>query len=338
MADRIRIGILGAARIAPAAIVKPAKHVSEADLVSVAARDPGRAASFATKHAIPAAHVSYEALVADPDVDAVYIPLPNGLHAEWATRALESGKHVLCEKPLTNNAREALTLEALAEAKGLRLMEAFHYRYHPVAKRMLEIVESGELGSLETVETWVCFPLPRFSDIRYQYDLGGGALMDAGCYAVHMARLLGGADPEVVGAQAKLRGPDIDRAMRAELRFDGGHKGTVTCSMWSRDLLHIGIRVTGSNGTLRVFNPLMPHMYHRISVSTGAGSRGRGRGRGPSRVEHLSKRPTYEFQLEAFCSAVLRGEEPLTPPSDSVSNMKVIDAIYQAAGMRLRGT
>ena len=140
-------------------------------------------------------HDSYAALLADPDIDAIYNPLPNGLHAEWTIAALEAGKHVLCEKPFTANAKEAEDVAAVATRTGLVVMEAFHYRYHPLAQRMREIVESGELGTIRRVETALCFPLPKFSDIRYQYDLAGGATMDVGTYTVHMARLLGARSP-----------------------------------------------------------------------------------------------------------------------------------------------
>ena len=141
---------------------------------------------------------------------------------------------MLCEKPFTANAEEAEAVAAVATRTGLVVMEAFHYRYHPLAHRMREIVASGELGTLERVEAALCFPLPKFSDIRYQYDLAGGATMDVGTYTVHIVRMLAGEEPTVVSAEAKLRTPDVDRAMRAELSFPSGHTGSVLCSMWSQ--------------------------------------------------------------------------------------------------------
>src|SRR5215467_4914081 len=177
----VRIGILGAARIAPAAVIKPAQTVGDAMIGAVAARDRTRADAFASKHGIPRVHASYADLVADPDLDAIYNPLPNGLHAEWTIAALEAGKHVLCEKPFTANAKEAEDVAAVAARTGLVVMEAFHWRYHPLAKRVREIIDSGELGTISRVETALCFPMPLFNDIRYQYDLAGGALMDVGC-------------------------------------------------------------------------------------------------------------------------------------------------------------
>jgi predicted dehydrogenase len=324
----VRIGILGAARIAPAAVVKPAHNSRGAEVVAVAARERARADAFASKHQIPEVRESYAALIADPDVDAIYNPLPNGLHAEWTIAALEAGKHVLCEKPFTANANEAEAVAAVATRTGLVVMEAFHYRYHPLAHRMLEIVDSGELGKIRRVETALCFPLPRFSDIRYQYELAGGATMDVGTYTVHMARLLGGAEPQVVAAEAKLRTPDVDRAMRAELSFPGGHTARVTCSMWSRWVIQTYARVIGERGEMHVINPTSPQLWHRMRVKSD----------GSTRTEKFTRRPTYEFQLDAFCAAVQRGEPTLTPPSDSIANMRVLDAIYLAAGMTPRGT
>ena len=324
----VRIGTLGAARIAPSALVKPCRASSEAELVAVAARDRARADAFAGKHGIPRVFDSYADLLADPDVDAVYNPLPNGLHAEWTIAALEAGKHVLCEKPFTNNAQEAEAVAAVADRTGLVVMEAFHYRYHPLADRMRALVEDGELGTLEHVETALCFPLPRFSDIRYQYDLGGGATMDVGTYTVHLARLLGLEEPTVTSARAKLRTPNVDRAMTAELAFPSGHTGRITCSMWSSDILKTVVKARGTRGELHVINPTNPQVWHRMRVKVD----------GVSRTERFTRRPTYEFQLDAFTAAVLRGEPTHTPPADSIANMRVLDAIYVAAGMPPRGT
>jgi predicted dehydrogenase len=322
----LRIGVLGAARIAPGALIKPARERDDVVVAAVAARDRARAQAYAAKHGIPTVHDSYDALLADPSLDAVYNPLPNGLHGRWTMAALDAGKHVLCEKPFTANADEAAIVAEAAAKSGLVVMEAFHYRYHPVALRMLEIVSSGQLGSLRHVEASVCFPLPRFSDIRYRLDLAGGALMDAGCYAVHMVRLLGGGEPDVVSASAKTHGADVDRAMRADVRFAEGQTGRLTCSMWSSNLLRLSARAVGERGELRVRNPLAPQMGHRIAVRTQDGRR----------TEHLTRRPTYAYQLDAFVGAVRDGEPVLTDPADAIANMTVIDAIYRAAGLPVR--
>ncbi|MEN4446703.1 Gfo/Idh/MocA family oxidoreductase [Mycobacterium sp. SM3041] len=326
-APPVRIGILGAARIAPLALVKPARGRSDVVVAAVAARDTQRADQFAARHGIGTAYGSYDALIADPEVDAVYIPLPNGLHGRWIRAALDAGKHVLCEKPFTANATEAQDIAQRAAASDRVVMEAFHYRYHPLALRVEEIIASGELGKLQHVETAMCFPLPKFSDIRYNYALAGGATMDGGCYAIHMARIFGGGGtPEVVSAQAKLRDGHVDRAMTAELRYPAGHTGRVRCSMWSTSLLAMSARVIGEHGELRVFNPVLPQMYHRLAVRSANGKR----------VERFSRRASYSYQLDAFAGAVLRGEPVKTTPKDAVENMTVIDAVYRAAGLPVR--
>ncbi|OBK48155.1 Gfo/Idh/MocA family protein [Mycobacterium sp. 1081908.1] len=322
----IRIGILGAARIAPLAVVNPAKQHSQVEVAAVAARDSERARAFAAKHGIPRVHDSYDALIADPAIDAVYNPLPNGLHGKWTRAAVAAGKHVLCEKPFTANAAEAREIAEIAENSDRVVMEAFHYRYHPLTRRVEEIIASGELGKLIRVEAAMCFPLPRFADIRYNYSLAGGALMDAGCYSVHMVRTFGGSTPEVVSARAKLRDPRVDRAMTAEVKFAGGHTGRIRCSMWSSQLLQISARVVGEHGEVRVLNPVLPSLFHRLTIRSADGRR----------VERFSRRPSYAYQLDAFAASVLRGEPVRTTPEDAIENMTVIDAIYRAAGLPLR--
>jgi predicted dehydrogenase len=322
----VQIGVLGAARIAPTALIKPARANADVVVAAVAARDVSRARAFAAKHDIARVHDSYEALIADPDLDAVYNPLPNGLHGRWTRAALAAGKHVLCEKPFTANAVEAREIAELVAKSDRVVMEAFHYRYHPMALRIEEIIASGELGKLERVEGALCFPLPRFSDIRYNYSLAGGATMDAGCYAVHMIRTFGGSTPEVVSAQAKLRDPQIDRAMTAEVRFAEGHTGRIRCSMWSPRLLDFSAHVVGDQGELHALNPIMPQIYHRLSIRSSTGKR----------VERFPRRASYAYQLDAFAAAVLRGEPVKTTPEDAIENMSVIDAIYRAAGLPLR--
>src|SRR5258707_5209481 len=174
----LRIGILGAARITPMALIRPALAVPEVVVAGVAAREPQRAGDFAIKHHVERAYPSYAAMLAAKDIEAIYNPLPNALHCEWTIRALDAGKHVLCEKPIAANAAEAERMAEAATRNDRVLVEAFHYRYHPLAARMKEIVESGELGALRDIETNFCIPLPMRGDIRYNYALGGGATMD----------------------------------------------------------------------------------------------------------------------------------------------------------------
>jgi predicted dehydrogenase len=322
----LRIGVLGAAKIAPPAIVRPARAVDEAEVVAVAARDPDRARAFASKHHIPKVHDSYSSLLDDPDVDAIYNPLPNGLHGRWTIAALEAGKPVLCEKPFTANAAEAEEVAAVARRTGLVVMEAFHYRYHPMAIRMVALLRSGELGPIQHIEAWMCTPLWPPRDIRWQLGLAGGSTMDLGCYTIHLTRSLAGTEPEVVAAEARQRSAGVDRWLRADLRLPDGATGRITAAMLSRRLLALGARVTCEQGEIHALNPYAPHTFHRLVV----------RGRDTRRKERFTRTSTYEYQLRAFVGAVLRGEPILTGPDDSIATMRVIDDCYRASGMEVR--
>jgi len=322
----LRFGILGAARIAPRALVRPAREVAGVELRAVAARDGARARAFAAKHRIPVVHESYAALLADPELDAVYNPLPNGLHGVWTVRALRAGKHVLCEKPFTANAEEARAVAAVARETGRVAMEAFHWRHHPLAARLLEIAASGELGEIRHVEARLCAPLLNPRDIRYRPDLAGGAAMDMGCYVLHFVRTLGGAEPRVTAARAKLLSPGVDRAMEIELEFPSGASGRAICSMLSRRLLDVSARVEGTRGRMRILNPWMPQLFHRLRVETPQGARSE-QSPGPG---------TYSCQLEAFVRAVRDGAPVPTDLDDAVANMTLIDAAYRAAGLAPR--
>jgi predicted dehydrogenase len=322
----LRIGVLGAARIAPNALVRPARRVPGAVVAAVAARDPRRAEAFAHKHGIGRVHSSYDELLADPTIDAVYNPLPNALHAEWTVKALNAGKHVLCEKPFTSNEAEAREVAAAAAASGLVVMEAFHYRYHALAEKMREIAHDGRLGKTTKVQTWMCFPLPRFADIRYSYELGGGTTMDC-CYAVHALRLVGPGEPAVVAANAKLRSPEVDRAMEVTYRFGGGATGQSIASMWSGRLFRFALRVTGTRGRMSVRNFIAPQYYNRLSVKID----------GRTTTERVRGEPTYDAQLRAFVAAVREGKPFPTTAEDAIVTMRLIDDIYRAAGLRVRG-
>jgi predicted dehydrogenase len=322
----LRIGVLGAARIAPAAIVRPAERIEGVEVVAVAARDPERARAFAAKHSIGRVVDTYEQLVTDPDIDAIYNPLPNGLHGTWTMAALTAGKHVLCEKPFTANADEARAVAAAHQGTDLVLMEAFHYRYHPLFARVRELLASGAVGAVRHVEAWLCFPLFSGKDIRWNPALAGGATMDAGCYPIHMVRHLAGSEPEVTAAKTRLRSPGIDRFMTADLTFADGVTGRAVCSMLSSQFLRIGLRVRGDDGEIRVLNPLAPDRFHRLSIRTSKGKN----------VEHSTRRATYDFQLDAFLAAVTSDQPVLTGPDDAIANMVVIDAVYRAAGLAPR--
>jgi predicted dehydrogenase len=322
----VRIGVLGAARIVPLALMQPARENPEVSVRALAARDPARARLFASRHGIPTVHDSYAALIADAQIDAVYNPLPNGLHGRWTLAALEAGKHVLCEKPFTANAEEAAAVAAVARRTGLVTMEAFHYRYHALVRRMLEIIASGELGEVRHIETWMCIPL-LVQNIRWNLQLAGGALMDTGCYTIHLLRTLAGAEPVVRSAMAKVRTAGVDRLLRAKLEFPDGRTGAITTSMLSWRLFAAGARVIGSSGTLKAFNPYAPQFSHRLVIRAANGRR----------VEHVARQPSsYAAQLQAFSAAVLRGAPYLTGVDDAIANMRVIDACYAAAGLPRR--
>ena len=327
----LRIGVLGAARIAPAALMRPARAIDGVEVTAVAARDPQRARRFAARYGIATVHPDYAAVLADPDVDAVYIPLPNGLHAEWTLAALAAGKHVLCEKPLTSNAAQAREVAGAADRSGLVVMEAFHYRYHPLMARVRQLLDDGAVGRIRRLRASLCFPLYRFSDIRYRLDLAGGATMDAGCYPVNLLRFLAGTEPTVVSARAELRTPGVDRAMTARLSFPGAEgvdsiDAEMVASLWSRRLLSLSAQVWGDAGRLRVFNYIAPSTYHRLTWHSG----------GRRHSERVPGETTYTHQLRAFVSAVRDGGPVPTSARDGVANMAVIDGIYRAAGLEPR--
>jgi len=295
----------------------------------VAARDMAKARAFAHKHGIPRIHDSYDALLADPEIDAIYNPLPNGLHCAWTIKALRAGKHVLCEKPIASNASEAQQMADAARETGRALVEAFHWRYHPLATRVKELVASGAIGAPRHYEATLAFPLGLMrNDIRWSWELAGGALMDAGCYTVSMVRQLSDGEPEVVSATALLWSPQVDRRMDARLRFADGRTAAITASMWSRTLLKMALRIEGERGEIRVFNPIAPHFYNRVTVRTPDGKTS----------ERVAGEATYTCQLRAFVDHVRNGTPVPTGPDDAIANMRVIDAVYRAAGLKVRGT
>jgi predicted dehydrogenase len=324
VADTLRIGILGAAGIAPNAIILPAQVVGGVEVLAVAGRDRTRAAAYAAEHGISRVHESYGSLLADPDIDLVYNPTPNGLHGRWTINAVKAGKHVLAEKPFTANAAEAREVAAVVAASDRVVMEAFHYRYHPVMLRTLEILASGELGALTSVEgAFVAGGAPR-DDIRWSWPLAGGALMDLGCYPVHMLRHAVGAEPTVVGARAVESEPRVDGVMEIDLEFPGGVSGLVRISMVG-DGEDMSARFVGEKGVLEVQGPWLPQLGNSLRVIGGAGDR----------VEDITTEPSYNFQLCELLS-VLDGAPLVTGVDDAIANMEVIDAAYLAAGLPVR--
>ena len=329
MTSPIRIGILGAARVNQQAIIAPSKEVPEVVVTALAARDPARAAAAAKKSGIAKIHSSYDDLLADPDIDAVYIPLPNSLHAKWSIQALQAGKHVLCEKPITCNADEAEQVAQVANQAGKIVAEAMHSRYHALADRVVELIRGGAIGQVKHVEAHACFIIPGANDIRWQYETGGGALMDLGVYAIAILRSLAGCEPvEVTQSTIKVAKPQVDRWVDASLAFPGGMTGRVLTSLWGWPLLAGVAWADGTEGTLRVINPYGPQLFNRIEIIKGS----------TKTKEVVPRLPaTYVSQLRAFAQAIRTGQPPRTGPSHFIPNMKVIDMIYRKGGLLPRG-
>jgi predicted dehydrogenase len=323
----IRIGVLGAAAIVPMALTWPAKNMPEIQVTAVAARDPKRAEKFARRNHIPRAHKTYQDLFDDPEIDAIYNPLPNGLHAEWTIKALRAGKHVLCEKPFSSNASEAVDMANAAKETGKVLYEAFAYRTHPLTAHMKQVMASGEIGKIQKIEARFGFLNLNLSNIRYRYDLAGGAQMDAGCYPVSMVRFLMGEEPVVTYAKARLARPQVDSRMESQMHFPGGAEARVICDMLSPRLFDSFLKVRGDAGEMTVISPFQPHWFHLITVRNAKGVK-----RGQIKGENA-----YISQLRTFANAIHSGAPYNTNPQDSINNMKVIDAIYEKAGLQLRG-
>ncbi len=323
-----RFGILGAAKIAPNALTLPAKQVSEVEVTAVAARDVGRAREFAKANGIPRVLTSYEELIADPDIDVIYNPLPNSLHCEWSIRAMRAGKHVFCEKPLASNAAEAARMAQVADETGLLLVEAFHYRYHPLADRIRALIRDGALGRLNRVEANFSVPIPP-DNIRFDWSLAGGATMDLGCYPLHMIRYFSGMTPRVIAAKAQLGPPNIDVTMEADLELAPGVTARMTCSMAADAQLGASFIARGDRGELNVTNPVGPHWGHQLTVTTPAGSTN----------ETVPGDTSYTHQLRALVLA-LAGDRSAFPTDahDGVIGMRIIDDVYRAAGLPPRGT
>lgn len=324
----IRIGTLGAARITPKALILPARLLPDVEVSAVAARSLERANAFAQTHQIPKVYDSYQALLDDPTIDVIYNPLPNSLHAEWSIKAMRAGKHVLCEKPIASNAQEAAQMATVAAETGLVLMEAFHNLYHPLVKRMKEIVQSGELGTIRHIEGHFCTILRRLDDIRYRWDLAGGATMDLGCYPLRLMRHLLDEVPTITYAHASCIKPQVDRWMEAKLQFPSGATGRMTCAFFSLRLIRLTARVVGDAGEMHVLNPIMPHLFNRLTVKS----------RSDSRRESFPGESSYTHQLRAFVDALQQGASFPTDGKDGVVSMSVIDEVYRKAGLKPRAT
>ena len=329
MADSrpLKFGILGAARIAPNALTIPCKQVPEAEVVAIAARDRSRAREFAKANDIPGVLATYDDLIADPEVEVIYNPLPNSMHCEWTINALRAGKHVLCEKPIASNADEAQQMQKVAVETGKLLGEAFHYRYHPLADRVRQLMRDGTLGKLAHVEGHFAVPIPP-TNIRFDWSLAGGATMDLGCYPLHMIRYFSGMTPRVIRAKAEVGPPSIDIKMEADMELAADVTARMTCSMAADAQLSSWFSARGDRGSLKVTNPVGPHYGHQLTITTPKGETN----------ETVPGDTTYTHQLRAFVAAVRGGPHFPTDGVDGIVSMRIIDDVYRAAGLPPRGT
>lgn len=327
----LRLGVLGAAKISTKALYAPAADMSDIEVVAIAARHRNRAEDHAAQHGIDTVHDSYEQLLADPMVDAIYNPLPINLHQRWTVAALEAGKHVLCEKPFASNGAEARVMVDTADRCRRVLAEAFHWRYHPLAERIRSVLTEGTIGEPEAIDAGFTALIDAGDDVRHSYELSGGVLMDLGCYPLQWARFAGHClalgEPVVVSAAMTEGRPKVDVVTELRLAFDGGVAGSITTAMDSTATFATWLTVRGSKGSLHVQNPLSPHVQHDLVIATSAGEQ----------HEQVAGRTTYHHQMEAFAAAVLDGREVPTGGQDAIATMDLIDDSYRAAGLPLRG-
>lgn len=323
MSAPIRIGCLGAARITPQALVAPAHSRDDVVLAAVAARDPVRAASFAQEHGFARAEPDYAALIAAPDIDLIYNALPVNGHAEWSIAALRAGKHVLCEKPLAMNAAEADAMADAAAHSGRRLIEAFHYRYHPLFAQFLRWVE--RIGRITHLRARFDAPIaPKDgTEIRHLPETGGGAFMDLGCYTLSWCLAVFNSEPERIDAQASLTLRGVDESLRARLAFPGGAVAELSASMASDVQRGAELVVTGTAGEIRFLNPLAPQIGAHLTVTTADGQE----------TAPEDRSSTYAHQLDAVVCALRTGEPLPTEGTAIVRQQRTLDAIYRAAGL-----
>ncbi|MEA2392577.1 MAG: hypothetical protein QOJ82_468 [Solirubrobacteraceae bacterium] len=310
----LRWGILSTARITDALL----NSGSDQEFVAVASRDVRRADAFAREKGLARAYGSYEELLADPEIDAVYVPLPNSMHVEWSVKALEAGKHVLCEKPLSRHPDDVERAFDVAEREGRVLAEAFMWRHHPQLGRARELLAAGEIGELRTIRAAFAFTATDPDDIRLQADLEGGGLMDVGCYCVSGCRALAGAEPERAYAEAVLGGRGgVDVALTATLRFPGDVLAHFDCG-----LSYLGgdqLEAVGSEGSLFMDDPW--HGREAVIEVRRAGG-----------IERVETGPANSYALElADFEAAVRGErDPLFGRADAVAQAKTIAALYES--------
>jgi predicted dehydrogenase len=323
----LRWGIMSTARIATDKVVPGLRRAARCEIVALASRDESRGRLVADRLEIPRVHGSYDALLADPEVDAVYIPLPNHLHADWTIAAARAGKHVMCEKPLALNAADAEHMIEVAAEEGVLLMEAFMYRLHPSWVAVRDLVAGGRIGRLTAVQSWFSYFNDDPANIRNIRDVGGGALYDIGCYCVNLSRLLFDAEPDDVQATI-TRDPasGVDTLTSALLRFGDGIAG-FTCSTRAEDDQRV--HIYGTEGRISIGIPfnIPPLLPTEVYLTAG--------GDPPTApaTEVLTFEPAdpYGVEAERFAAAILDGTPVPTPPEDAVANLRVIERIFAAA-------
>lgn len=318
----IRIGVLGTGRVVRYGVIAPAKETSGVEVTAIASRSLQRAKEFAARHCIQRSFGTYDALIKSPEVDAVYIALPTALHHHWAKRAIEAGKHVLCEKPLAENARLAEDLMTCANQHGRVLVEGMHVRFLDKLRRHRELATNGEFGRLLRIES--CFRTPYFpmakDDFRRCFELGGGAALDVGCYAVSCLRYMAGEEPEILAVNLKCMSPQIDRWMHAELRFPSGLEGSIEFGFRGFYLPRDGLSTKSEKGEIKWDGKGL--LLDRLGDET---------------RESISTKSTYQLQLEAFAKSIRGEPSNALPADDAVGTARVLDAIYEKAGLALRG-
>jgi D-xylose 1-dehydrogenase (NADP+, D-xylono-1,5-lactone-forming) len=311
-----RIALLSTAAINEA-LLGGARDSDLVEIVGVGSRDRSRAEAYARERGLERAYGSYEELLADPDLDAVYVALPNALHVEWSIRALEAGKHVLSEKPLSRNPAEVERAFDAADRAGRVLMEGFMYRHHPQTKKLKQLVDEGAIGELRLVRAQFSFTLDKPNDVRWDPELGGGALLDLGCYCVSGTRLLAG-EPELVHAEQTLSASGVDARFAATMRFADGVLGHFDCGF---DLpSRTELEAVGSEGTL-----FMPQPFVADDVDLEL--------RRPDDVERLPRLSAnrYRLELENLSRAIRGEEEPLLRREESLAQARVLDALLCSA-------
>lgn len=322
---RVRWGVLGVAKIATVKVIPAMQQCARASITAIASRDQAKADLAAATLGIPRAYGSYEALIADPDVDAIYIPLPNHLHVEWATRAAEAGKHVLCEKPIGLSSTDVNTLIEVRDRTAVLIQEAFMYRTHPQWVAAVELVRAGRIGEVRAISAAFSYFNDDPANIRNVVQWGGGGLYDIGCYLINSARLLFGGEPRrVSGLVARDPLSGVDRLTSMNLEFDAGHAIGV-CG--TQHVPYQRVQVFGTRGRLEIEIPfnIPPTQPTRLFVDDGRDLYG-----GSIETITVPAADQYTVQGDLLSSAILRRAAAPYPLEDSRANMRVIDAVFAA--------